>query len=108
VPDQVQPLDGVSLLLLIDGQMKERPRPIGFWALGFGQAWSDSRYKLVTRSSGNHELYDLTVDPSEKTDLAAKHPEIVNRMKAELENWKQSVQRSGRGEDYKGKPSTQT
>ena len=77
-------------------------------ALGFGQAWNDNRYKLVKPASGNHELYDLTVDPSEKTDLAAKYPEIVNRMKSELENWKQSVQRSGRGEDYKGKLSTQT
>lgn len=103
VPDQVQPLDGISLLPLLDGQMKERPRPIGFWALGFGQAWNDNRYKLVKPASGNHELYDLTVDPSEKTDLAAKHPEIVNRMKADLEEWQQSVMRSCRGGDYKGK-----
>ncbi|MCY2953642.1 MAG: hypothetical protein NTU53_16935 [Planctomycetota bacterium] len=31
-----------------------------------------------------------------------KHPEIVKRMKAELETWQQSVQRSYRGEDYPG------
>jgi hypothetical protein len=39
--------------------------------------------------------------------LAARHPEIVNRMKAELENWQQFVLRSCRGEDYKGKSSVQ-
>ena len=50
------------------------------------------------------ELYDLTVDLSEHTDLAAQHPEIVSRMKAELEKWQQSVLRSNRGEDYP-KPS---
>jgi len=103
VPDQVQPLDGISLVPLLDGRMKERPSPIGFWARGGGLAWSDNRYKLIKSTSNQWELYDLTVDPSEKTDLAAKHPEIVNRMKAELENWQQSVQRSCRGEDYKGK-----
>jgi hypothetical protein len=51
------------------------------------------------------QLYDLAVDPSEKTDLAAKHPEILNRMKAEFETWHASVQRSCRGDDYNGKPS---
>jgi arylsulfatase A-like enzyme len=70
-------------------------------------AWNDNRYKLVKPAPNKYELYDLTVDPSEKTDLAAKYPEIVNRMKAELENWQQSVLRSRRGEDYRGKSSLQ-
>jgi len=104
----VQPLDGISLVPLLDGQMKERPRPIGFWALGFGQAWNDNRYKLVKPAPNKYELHDLVVDPSEQTDLATTYPEIVNRMKAELENWQQSVQRSGRGDDYKGKSPLQT
>jgi len=109
-PDQVQPLDGISLVPLLDGQMKERPSPIGFWQGNNGlsadsgpAAWSDNRYKLVKPARNKYELYDLTVDPSEKTDLAAERPEIVNRMKAELESWQQSVLRSCRGEDYKGK-----
>jgi arylsulfatase A-like enzyme len=110
VSDQVKPIDGISLTPLLDGQMKERPRPIGFWQCNGGlstnngfSAWNDNRYKLVKLAANKYELYDLAVDPSEKTDLAAKHPEIVNRMKAELENWQQSVLRSCRGEDYKGK-----
>jgi len=41
--------------------------------------------------------------PSEMKDVSAEHPEIFNGMKAELENWQQSVIRSCRGEDYKGK-----
>lgn len=110
VPNQVQPLDGISLVPLIDGQMKERPRPMGFWQCLGGKttdsgpsAWGDNRYKLVKLARNKYELYDLTVDLSEQTDLAAQHPEIVTRMKAELENWQQSVLRSNRGEDYKGK-----
>ncbi len=110
VPDQVEPLDGISLVPLLDGKMKERPRPIGFWQGNNGlsvnsgpAAWNDNRYKLVKPARDKYELYDLTVDPSEKTDLAAEHPEIVNRMKAELKNWQESVIRSWRGEDYKVK-----
>ena len=110
VPNQVEPLDGISLVPLLDGRMKERPSPIGFWARGGGLAWNDNRYKLIQRTPDKGvpdkwELYDITVDISEETDLAAEHPEIVNRMKAELENWRQSVLRSSRGEDYKVKPS---
>ena len=114
VPDQVQPLDGISLVPLLDGRMKERPSPIGFWARGGGLAWNDNRYKLIQPITNDKttpnkwELYDIVADPSEKTDLAAKCPEIVARMKAEFENWQQSVQKSDRGEDYKGKSSLQT
>jgi len=114
VQDQVQPLDGISLVPLLDGQMKERPSPIGFWQCNGRlstdsgpSAWNDNRYKLVKSAPDKLELYDLTVDLSEQTDLAARHPEIVNRMKAELENWQQFVLRSCRGEDYKGKSSVQ-
>ena len=105
VPDPVEPLDGISLVPLWDGRMKERPSPIGFWARGFGLAWNGNRYKLVQRGSNKPELYDITVDISEKNDLSAEHPEIVERMKAELENWRQSVQRSCQGEDYKSRSS---
>ncbi len=118
VPGQVKPIDGISLLSLLDGQMKARPSPIGFWQTGGGfgfkegdrskasiasgaSAWNDNQYKLVKRN-GKLELYDLTVDPSEKTDIAANHPEIVARMKGELESWQTSVVGSLVGEDYKG------
>jgi arylsulfatase A-like enzyme len=103
VPDQVNPLDDISLVPLLDGQMKERPSPIGFWARGGGLAWNDNRYKLIQSTSKEWELYDIVADPSEKDNLAAKHPEILSRMKAEFENWQQSVQKSDRGEDYPAK-----
>jgi arylsulfatase A-like enzyme len=110
VPHPVEPLDGISLLPLIAGQMKERPKPMGFWQ-GYGgtavgpAAWSDNRYKLVKPGDNKYELYDLTADLAEQANLADQHPEIVNRMKAELAAWQQSVLRSFRGEDYRGNPS---
>jgi len=108
IPDQIQPLDGISLMPLLEGKMKERPKPIGFWhpdgeeEMGELAAWNDNRYKLLTHPRGKCALYDLTVDLGEKTDIAAQHPEIVNRMKAELKAWQDSVRRSNAGKDYPG------
>lgn len=116
VPNQVLPLDGISLMPLLDGKMAQRPRPIGFWKEGgknmtanSGHAiWSDNQYKLhkITEKKKEgitYELYDLLKDPSEKNDLAKDHPEIVTKMKAELEVWQDSVLRSLKMEDYKTK-----
>jgi arylsulfatase A-like enzyme len=114
VPKQVQPLDGISLMPLLEGRMTERPRPIGFWHGGGKNmdrdsghaAWSDNRYKLhkisaKQKAGMSFELYDLSDDPSEKKDLAKDKPEVVAKMRTELEAWQDSVLRSLHGEDYK-------
>lgn len=112
VPDQVQPLDGISLAPLLDGLMKERPRPLGFWQYNGSKpmttnsgpsAWNDNRYKLVKQGPEKYALFDLAADLSETNDVAPQHPEITDRMKVELENWQRSVLRSNRGEDYQGR-----
>ncbi|MDA0765368.1 MAG: sulfatase-like hydrolase/transferase [Verrucomicrobia bacterium] len=106
IPNQVRPLDGISLVPLLDGSMKERPQPIGFWHHGSETleggpaAWNDNQYKLHKRGPDEYELYDLLADISEKNDLAATQPEILERMKAELKDWQLSVLGSIRGEDY--------
>jgi arylsulfatase A-like enzyme len=110
--DRPVPLDGVSLLPLIEGRMDRRPRPFGSWRFAGDAgkissnsgpaAWIDNRYKLVKPKSGQWELYDLTEDRSESNDLAAREPEVLERMKAELEAWQQSVIRSFKGEDHSG------
>jgi len=42
--------------------------------------------------SGQPELYDINDDPHEITNLADQHPDLLNRMKAELETWFESVE----------------
>ena len=49
-------------------------------------------WKLVVVSAGpfsdpDYELYDVYADPSERTNLAAAHPERVAEMRAALEAW---------------------
>ncbi len=108
--EQPVPLDGISLLPLMEGKMKQRPQPMGFWQFAGDQqnltpdsgpsAWNDNRYKLVKPKPNHWELYDLVTDRSEKNDLAERHPEITARMKAGLEQWQQSVIHSYHVRDY--------
>ncbi|MEN9975288.1 MAG: hypothetical protein RLZZ282_1294 [Verrucomicrobiota bacterium] len=106
LPDQIKPLDGISLVPLFDGKMPRRPSPIGFWHHGEvtlengPAAWNDNQYKLYRSATNQYELYDLTHDLSETTDLANKLPEVVTRMSAELDAWLKSVRQSRAGQDY--------
>jgi len=108
VPARPQPLDGVSLLPLIEGKMTQRPRPIGLQSSG-QVALIDNRYKLIrTRGrkpnsesgAAGYMLFDLMADPNETTDLAAEKPEVVAAMQRTLEDWQASCRRSAEGEDY--------
>ena len=50
--------------------------------------------------TGPYELYNVVEDPSEQDNLMEKQPEIAARMKAELDAWNASVDRSVEGADY--------
>jgi arylsulfatase A-like enzyme len=41
-------------------------------------------WKLVAHSDGGRELYDVRADPTEQSDVAALHPEVVAELEAEL------------------------
>jgi hypothetical protein len=36
-------------------------------------------------------LFDITRDPGERNDLAAKHPDVVSRLKTQIEAWEKDV-----------------
>jgi arylsulfatase A-like enzyme len=145
---QVEPLDGVSLLPVIEGTAKQRGKPMGFWdypapgrgvrstellnaqrqAEGQGgaaeeepvwkitkqysdetlsghAAWISGDYKLhrIANGQGNsvkYELYNLAEDTNETTDIADDHPDLVAKLKAELDTWQKSVIGSLNGDDY--------
>lgn len=108
VPNQIKPIDGISLMPLIEGKMSKRPKAMGFLNLQNGPAaWSDNQYKLISPKKGVWELYDLTRDISESNDIASEHPEVVNRMKGQLQEWQASVANSFKGLDYSEKKVVQ-
>ncbi len=97
--DKPVPLDGISLLPLFDGAMRERPVPIGFMN-GRNTVLSDNRYKLVADGQ-SRRLYDLTADPGETRDLFSDLPDVVTRMNPILDEWTASVLKSRSGADYR-------
>ncbi|MFI3267957.1 MAG: arylsulfatase [Rikenellaceae bacterium] len=88
-------VEGVSLKpLLLDKKFKYSDRFIashsGRWADGEADnnkyhmcSVQNKKYRLVD----NTYLFDIENDPSETTDIAEKHPELVAEMKAFFENW---------------------
>jgi len=116
--NQIQPLDGMSLIPLFDQKAESRTKAIPFWDHGTGHAaWLDWPYKLHTnpvttrynKSKQDRDLpvtllYDISNDPKETTDLATQEPERVAKMFAALEAWKASVGKSLTGADYGGPP----
>ena len=151
MPNQ-PPLDGVSLVPLLEGKMPARPKPLGFMLWNGGGNFAetdfvkgtqgvliDGPYKLVVapeipfapKKQGEKKpaaaqpserkdgpppkqqgtaakkpaeapvrLFDIFADPAETTNLAEKMPEVVGRMRAALDQWRQSVRDSFDGKDY--------
>jgi arylsulfatase A-like enzyme len=91
--------DGVSLVPLLKGGKLERPAPI-FWhyphygnqgGRPFG-AVREGDWKLIEwYEDGTRELYNVPADIAEKNNLAATHPEIVQRLQQKLSAWRQEV-----------------
>jgi arylsulfatase A-like enzyme len=97
---QSRPYDGVSLLPLIEGNMSERPRPIGFESEN-QVSLTDNRYKIYSNDKGRtFELYDLQNDPGETKNIAKEEPEILGNMKKTLDTWRASCKTSDAEEDY--------
>ena len=65
-------------------------------------AWNHWPWKLHRINGNKFELYKLTDDPLEKTDLseAPQHTQRLERMKKELDAWMRSVVQSLNGKDY--------
>ncbi len=88
-------LDGRSLMPLLRGQEAGWPARTLFFQWHRGDAPEPfrnaavrtDRYKLVD----GKELYDMIADPAEKHDIAAAHPDIVARLRAEYEAWLRDV-----------------
>ena len=85
VPDG---LDGVSVAATLRGGVDERRQRWLYWEFferGFQQAarWGD--WKVIRRKPGAAlQLYDLSKDPGEKSDVAAGNPEVVRLLEQKL------------------------
>ncbi len=104
-PEPGHPLDGTSCLSLLTGGKGQGERPPLYWHfpgyLGAGMnAWRTTPVGVIRAGDwklmeffedGRLELYNLRADESEKQNLAAKMPDKVTELRAQLVAWRKQV-----------------
>ncbi len=96
IPDGVQPIDGRSLLPLLEDPKAEWPDRalfvhVGRWAKGADP--DESKFKNCAvrtqrwRLVNNRELYDIANDPYEATNVIEQHPGVVARLRKQYDAW---------------------
>jgi arylsulfatase A-like enzyme len=114
-----RPLDGVNLLPYLNGTLADAPHERLFWRAGGNYAVRNERWKLIVVNRAPVQqflevnrsdaagllrdgpypglsplgqasiLYDLANDPGETKNVADQHPEIVERLRSQYEQWNQ-------------------
>ena len=103
--------DSVNLLPYLTGEKNGAPHERLFWRNGQLRAVREGRWKLVHLPKQAPELYDLSVDISETTDLAAKHPAEAARLSTALDAWDRELIEpvfAGLGAERPGQPNQKT
>lgn len=80
-------LDGANIMPLLTGKKKTAPHDVLFWR--YGQQWAIRKgdWKLESNGTGPAELYNLTNDIGEATNLAEKRPEKAKELQADYNAW---------------------
>jgi arylsulfatase A-like enzyme len=99
LPQKMQELEGRSLLPLLEDPRAEwadriMVSPSGRWAAGKRErakfvksAVRTQRWRFVE----NRDLYDISKDPGEKTNVATQYPEVVENLRAAYDDWWESA-----------------
>lgn len=95
--------DSCSILPMLKDPSQVRPDPVVHHSVNGSFAIRDGQWKLIlTSGSGGREkptgkpfdgaaqLYDMVSDSGESTNLAEDHPEVVERLTKQLEDFRQS------------------
>ncbi len=90
--DAVVPMQGESLLPVLEGESASREGPL-FWKWRKGRAIYQEGWKLVEQGGGGWELYRLATDRTETQDLAHRYPERVRRLKRRWHKWYEGTAR---------------
>lgn len=86
----IQPLQGESLLGLLQGHDWEREQPI-FWEHEGNSAIRLGQFKLVRLHGQDWELYDMENDRTELNNLAGRHVDFERDLKRQYHGWADQV-----------------
>ena len=110
VPEQLE-LDGASLLGALKGGALAHSRKPLYWDYGHcrGKAYTqavrlDDWKGIRSSRTGVTELYDLSRDIGEVSDIASTHPEIVERIRDIMDRAVTPSPRYRIGTIYRGSP----
>jgi len=98
--------DGQNLSGALTGNDSQRTSPI-YWEYGRNASYlqpfqqrdrspnlaiRDGRWKLLINDDGSRlELYDFDASTDERTNVAAEHPELAQRLSKQLLDWRRSL-----------------
>jgi len=85
IPDQIEPIDGISLLSLIDGKMDRRPRPI---PLVSGQAVRLIENEYILQKG---RLFRFDEEHKKDVDITDEESEVFQRLTAWENAWRETV-----------------
>jgi arylsulfatase A-like enzyme len=101
-------LDGISLAPVLRGKAAvpaDRMVVINYSRMPFGLDYPTPDSPSIVRPEGSavlwkrwrllrgRELYDLTTDPKQQTEVSDRHPKVAARMKAHLDAWWEGVRK---------------
>ena len=78
-------LDGIDLLPLLKGNGQLINRTF-FWRIYSQDAVREGKWKYV-RNGEVRRLFDLSMDQHEQADFSNKHPEVLQRLMKEFDQW---------------------
>ncbi len=88
-----RPIDGVNLLPYMTAQNSRPPHHVLFWRMRNNRAVRKGNWKLVLAGTRPAQLFDLSKDIGETTDLAAQKAEVVRDLSEALAAWEKKMVR---------------
>ncbi len=96
IPDDIQKIDGRTLLPLLENPKAEWLDRKLFFHVGRWQKGDDPNESMHSKCAlrsqrwrfvNNKELYDIAADPYEDKDIASDHPDVVAEMRKAYDAW---------------------
>ncbi len=88
-------LPGEDFTTLLAGQVLERTTPLFWEHTGWRGVRADNWKAVFNPRQGKWALYDIVQDPTESTNLAADHPNVIEDLSEQWKAWSDAVGTEG-------------